>query len=111
MGAWGHPPFLCDALRCAGNLTGASVFMGRQLPGPYWTCDRKLDRVCYRSVDGRFEAHNNWSVQTVREPNWLLIDLVTGKSYRLFLRTQVERQIETLLASASHTAADAEYPP
>lgn len=76
--------------------------MGGQLAGPYWICNRKVDHVCYRSIDGRFEVRNTWSVERVREPNWLLIDLVTGQSYRFFVRAQVEHQIKAVRASAGH---------
>ena len=85
--------------------------MGRQLPGPYWTCNRTIDQVCYRSIDGRFEVRNTWSVDTVREPNWLLTDCVTGQSYRFFVRTQVEQQIEAVLASPGHSEASVGRPP
>ena len=72
--------------------------MERQLPGPYWTCSGKTGQLCYRSIDGRFEVRNTWSVDKVREPNWLLIDRVTGQSYRFFVRLQVEQKMEALLA-------------
>lgn len=72
--------------------------MERQLPGPYWACSGKTGQLCYRSIDGRFEVRNTWSVDKVREPNWLLIDLVTGQSYRFFVRLQVEQKMEALLA-------------
>ena len=74
--------------------------MERQLPGPYWTCTRKIGQSRYRLIDGRFEVRNTWSVDKVREPNWLLIDLVTGQSYRFFVRLQMDQKIEALLAQA-----------
>ena len=77
--------------------TGASV-MERQLPGPYWICTRTIGKLCYRSIDGRFEVNNTWSVDKLRDPHWLLMDLVTGHSYRFFVRLQMEKHIEALLA-------------
>jgi len=74
--------------------------MERQLPRLYWTCTRKIGQPCYRSIDGRFEVRNTWSVDKVREPSWLLTDLVTGHSYRFFVRLQVEQKVEALLAQA-----------
>jgi len=79
--------------------------MERQLPGPYWTCTRKIDQICYRSIDERFEVHNTWNVDKVREPNWWLIDLVTGQSYRFCVRPQMEQKIEALLAQTGRADA------
>jgi hypothetical protein len=57
-----------------------------------------MGQLHYCSVDGRFEVCDTWSVDSVREPNWLLIDRVTGRSYRFFVRLDLEQKIETLLA-------------
>ena len=79
--------------------------MERQLPGPYWTCTRKIGQSCYRLIDGRFEVRNTWSVGKGRKSNWLLTDLVTGHSYRFFVRLQVEQKMEALLAQAGSVDA------
>jgi len=102
---WGHYPLLYYTLEYLCTLEEAASVMEWQLSRPYWTCTREIGQPCYRSIDGRFEVRNTWSVDKVREPNWLLVDLVTGHSYRFFVRLQVEQKMEALLAQAG--SADA----
>jgi hypothetical protein len=93
-------PFPLVRLRMHVPARETALVMGTQLSGPYWTYNRKMGQLWYRSIDGRFEACNTWSVEKIREPNWVLTDLVTGRSYRFFVRLQLEKKIETLLAQA-----------
>ena len=71
-------------------------------------CNREAGERCYRSADGRFRIRNTWSAEKVREPNWLLVDLVTGLSYRFFVRMQLEQKMQALLVQTG--GADAGSP-
>ncbi|MGB5728067.1 MAG: hypothetical protein WBM52_12750 [Thiogranum sp.] len=94
--------------------------MERQIPRQYWTCTREIGQPCYlsidgrvrmfcsrkssercyRSTDGRFQVRDTWSIDKVREPNWLLVDFFTGHCYRFFVRMQAEQKMAGLLAQA-----------
>jgi hypothetical protein len=75
--------------------------MKRQLPHKSSPCTRKGDEHCYCSSDGRFRIRNTWCVDNIREPNWLLIDHATGRTYRFFVRQQAEQKMEELLAQTT----------
>ena len=72
--------------------------MKRQITHTPPTRTRKGERSYNCSSDGRFQIRNTWSVDNVRQPNWLLIDHATGQTYRFFVRMQAERKMQALLA-------------